>query len=87
MTQIPASDSDLNPRESNPTAIPADKFPAGTKFVQMAAGDSTTFVLTDEGLVYGWGTFRVSLTFIEIHNTSANSFLQVITQVPVRQIR
>ena len=63
------SEPDLNPRESNPTAIPADKFPAGTRFVQVAAGDSATFALTDEGLVYGWGTFRVSLTFIMIHIT------------------
>jgi regulator of chromosome condensation len=65
-----ASDSDLNPRESNPTAIPADKFPTGTKFVQAAAGDSTTFVLTDEGFVYGWGTFRASVAFIEIQHLS-----------------
>jgi regulator of chromosome condensation len=55
-----ASESDLNPKECIPTAIPADMFPPGTKIVQVAAGDSTTFALTDEGLVYGWGTFRVS---------------------------
>jgi regulator of chromosome condensation len=42
------SDSDLNQRESNPTPIPADKFPAGTRFDQVTAGDSTTFILTDE---------------------------------------
>jgi len=70
-----ASESDLNPRESNPTAIPADKFPVGTKFVQVAAGDNATFALTDTGLVYGWGTFRVSLTFIRIYITRANSLL------------
>jgi regulator of chromosome condensation len=63
------SEPDLNPRESNPTAIPADKFPVGTRFVQVAAGDSATFGLTDDGLVYGWGTFRVSLAFIQIHLT------------------
>ena len=55
------SDSGLNPKESTPTAIPSDSFPAGTVFVEVAAGDSTTFALTDEGLVYGWGTFRVRL--------------------------
>lgn len=58
------SDSGLNPRESTPTPIPMDKFPPGTGIVQVAAGDSTTFVLTDEGLVYGWGTFRVSLSHL-----------------------
>ena len=54
-------DGDLNPKESTPTAIKAALFPSGTRFTQVAAGDSSTFVLTDEGLVYGWGTFRVSL--------------------------
>jgi regulator of chromosome condensation len=46
-------------------------FPEGTVFTQLAAGDSMTFALTDEGLVYGWGTFRVWLslpTFFE-HGT------------------
>lgn len=56
------SDSGLNPRESTPTAIPSGAFPEGTIFVELAAGDSTTFALTDDGLVYGWGTFRVSPT-------------------------
>lgn len=57
------SDSGLNPKESTPTAIPSDSFPEGTVFVEVAAGDSMTFALTDEGLVYGWGTFRVSLLY------------------------
>ncbi|KAK2810439.1 hypothetical protein FQN50_002928 [Emmonsiellopsis sp. PD_5] len=56
------SDSDegsgLNPRETTPTAIPSDSFPKGTVFVQVAACDSASFALTDDGLVYGWGTFR-----------------------------
>jgi regulator of chromosome condensation len=49
---------DLNPYESLPTAVPAESFPAGTIFAQVAAGDSASFALTDEGSVYGWGTFR-----------------------------
>ncbi|EGE05160.1 ran exchange factor Prp20/Pim1 [Trichophyton equinum CBS 127.97] len=52
------SDSGLNPYESTPTAIPSDAFPEGTVIVQVAAGDSSSFALTDDGLVYGWGTFR-----------------------------
>lgn len=52
-------DSGLNPYESTPTAIPASAFPENTVFVQVAAGDSSSFAVTDEGLVYGWGTFRV----------------------------
>lgn len=52
------SDSGLNPYESTPTAIPTDSFPEGTVFVEVAAGDSASFALTDDGQVYGWGTFR-----------------------------
>lgn len=63
-----ASDSeseagDLNPKESTPADIPAEAFPDGTKFVQVAAGDSCSFALTDTGLVYGWGTFLVRRLF------------------------
>lgn len=52
-------DSGLNPREATPTAIPVSAFPEGTVFVEVAAADSSSFALTDDGLVYGWGTFRV----------------------------
>ncbi|RAK84264.1 Ran exchange factor Prp20/Pim1, partial [Aspergillus costaricaensis CBS 115574] len=56
------SDSDddiaLNPHESTPTAIPSEAFPKDTVFVEVAAGDSSSFALTDDGQVYGWGTFR-----------------------------
>jgi regulator of chromosome condensation len=54
----------INPRESTPTAIDMSVFPDGTVFTQLAAGDSMTFALTDEGLVYGWGTFRVWLSLL-----------------------
>lgn len=54
------SDSGLNPAESNPTPVPASSFPHDTQFVKLAAGDSHTLALTDDGHVYGWGTFRVS---------------------------
>ena len=62
-----ASDSEdeegeLNPKESTPADIPASAFPKDTKFVQVAAGDSCSFALTDTGLVYGWGTFLVCST-------------------------
>lgn len=53
----------LKPRESTPTAVDMSAFPAGTVITQVAAGDSITLALTDEGLVYGCGTFRVSLHF------------------------
>jgi regulator of chromosome condensation len=53
-------DTGINNREATPTAVDID-CPEGTVFTQVAAGDSITVALTDEGLVYGCGTFRVSL--------------------------
>jgi regulator of chromosome condensation len=57
-----SDDAELNPREATPTAVEFVNLPDRTIFTQVAAGDSSTFALTDEGQVYGWGTFRVSLT-------------------------
>lgn len=54
-------EGELNPHESTPTAIPTSSFPPGTRFVQVSAGDSCSFALTNDGVVYGWGTFRVRL--------------------------
>ena len=54
-------EDDLNPKESTPTAIPAESFGntiAG--FVQVVATDSACFALTVDGFVYGWGAFLVS---------------------------
>ena len=64
------SDSGLNPYESTPTQVPASNFPEGTHFVKLSAGDSHTLALTDDGLVYGWGVFRVSVLSIDaIYNS------------------
>lgn len=57
-----SDDVELNPREATPTPVEFIDLPEGTVFTQVTAGDSTTFALTDEGQVYGWGTFRVSFT-------------------------
>ena len=53
------SEIELNPKESTPTAIDEGCFPADTNFTQVAASDNATFALTEEGLVFGWGTFKV----------------------------
>ncbi|EHK97517.1 putative protein pim1 [Glarea lozoyensis 74030] len=50
-------ESDLNPNESKPTAIPTEAFESGTRFAQVAATNSASFALTTDGHVYGWGTF------------------------------
>jgi regulator of chromosome condensation len=63
------SDSDdevlLNPKESTPTAV-TENLP-NVKFVQVAAGDSATFAVTETGNVYGWGAFRVSFIQKSLH--------------------
>lgn len=53
-------DSEMNPHESTPAEVNTKAFPEGTKFVQVVASDSATYALTEDGTVYGWGTFRVS---------------------------
>ncbi|KAL2205822.1 RCC1/BLIP-II, partial [Sarocladium strictum] len=53
-------DTGMNPAESTPGEVSAASFPKGVKFVQVVACDSATFVLTEDGRVYGWGTFRSS---------------------------
>ena len=67
------SDSGLNPAESNPTAVPASSFPQDTQFVKLAAGDSHTLALTDDGRVYGWGTFRASTLLQLFHLCSTTN--------------
>ena len=56
------SDTGINPMESTPTEIDLTLIPEGTVWTQLVATDSATFALTNDGLVYGWGTFRVSYT-------------------------
>lgn len=67
------SDSGLNPKEANPIQVPASNFPEGTVFTKLSAGDSHTLALTDEGLVYGWGCFRVSSPRRKLIRNDANS--------------
>ncbi|KAI8956902.1 RCC1/BLIP-II [Daldinia sp. FL1419] len=53
-------DTGLNPYESTPGKVDLSELPDDTKIVQVAASDSASFILTDDGWVYGWGTFRGS---------------------------
>ena len=57
-----ASDNGLNPIESTPGAV---TFPEGTVIVKVAAGDSVSLALTDDGHVFGWGKFRVGLLLLQ----------------------
>ncbi|EEA27878.1 hypothetical protein TMatcc_003825 [Talaromyces marneffei ATCC 18224] len=52
-----SEDGELNPYESTPTAIPTEIFGKSARIVQVTAGDSASFALTEKGFVYGWGTF------------------------------
>lgn len=49
----------LNPEECTPGQVLASHFPQGTVFTNICCSDSATFVVTQDGNVYGWGTFRV----------------------------
>ena len=49
----------LNSLEAAPGAISLENVPDGTVWTQVAAGDSVTMAVTNTGLVYGCGTFRV----------------------------
>ena len=53
-------DTGVNPKESTPAEIDTSDVAPDTKFVQVVASDSASFALTEDGRVYGWGTFRVS---------------------------
>lgn len=57
----------LNPKECAPGEIDLSSIPDNTIWTQVVASDSATFALTNTGLVYGCGTFRVSL-FATTHN-------------------
>ncbi|XXG95386.1 hypothetical protein Hte_001648 [Hypoxylon texense] len=53
-------DTGINPNESTPGEVDLSMLPEGTQISQVAATDSASFILTDDGWVYGWGTFRGS---------------------------
>lgn len=65
-------DSGLNPSESEPREVDISHIPEGTKFAKIVACDSATFVVTEEGLVYGWGSFRVSPILLDANKVTNN---------------
>jgi regulator of chromosome condensation len=83
----PDADSGLNASEAEPRDVDLSHFPEGTKFSQVVAADSSTFVVTTTGLVYGWGTFRVCLMFLPCYSPAnfhraTKTFLVSGTAVP-----
>lgn len=54
-----SEEGEINPFESTPTEIDLKELPEIPTFTQVACADSATFAVTDQGLVYGWGQFRV----------------------------
>ena len=56
------SPNGLNPFEASPAEVDWSQtaLAENTKFTHVAAGDSCSFAVTDDGYVYGWGTFRDS---------------------------
>lgn len=58
---------EVNPKEATPSVIDLSGVEKGTVFTQVVAADSASFALTDDGFVYGWGTFRVSFMPLHTH--------------------
>ena len=58
-------DTTVNPKESTPGLV--EGFPNKINIVQVAAGDSISVALTEDGYVYAWGTFRVSHFYCVAH--------------------
>jgi regulator of chromosome condensation len=52
-------DDELNPSESIPGLVNTAHLGPDIIWSQVVASDNATFALTNEGRVYGWGTFRV----------------------------
>jgi regulator of chromosome condensation len=61
----------LNEDESTPKLV---EFPKGTIITRIACSDSATIAVTETGLVYGWGTFRVG-------NFLTNCLLSLLTNL------
>ncbi|KAI1770341.1 GDP/GTP exchange factor [Hypoxylon cercidicola] len=59
-SEMDGDDTGVNPNESTPNEVDLSVLPEGTNISQVAATDSASFILTDDGWVYGWGTFRGS---------------------------
>jgi regulator of chromosome condensation len=62
----------LNEDESTPKLV---EFPEGTVITRIACSDSATIAVTETGLVYGWGTFRVGHFQIRLLCLLTNFFL------------
>ncbi|KAI2616834.1 RCC1/BLIP-II [Hypoxylon sp. NC1633] len=50
----------LNPLESTPRPIDTSGFDRDIRWAQVVGCDNASFALTEDGRVYGWGTFRGS---------------------------
>ncbi|KAI2628185.1 RCC1/BLIP-II [Xylaria nigripes] len=71
-------DTGINPLESTPTPIENGELTSSDVICKVAACDSASFVLTTDGFVYGWGTFRGAdgiIGFSESANTQATPVL------------
>ncbi|KAI1424633.1 regulator of chromosome condensation 1/beta-lactamase-inhibitor protein II [Xylaria sp. FL1777] len=51
-------DTGINPLESTPTQIEKGELEETDIICKVAASDSASFLLTTDGFVFGWGTFR-----------------------------
>lgn len=66
-------DDELNPAESTPGPVDTSELEPDVRWAQVVASDNATFALTQDGKVYGWGTFRVSTCLSQSRNCSNTS--------------
>ncbi|KAG8163423.1 hypothetical protein KVR01_006720 [Diaporthe batatas] len=58
-TNVEEDEDDVfNPAESTPGPVDVSGLDPNIRWAQVAASDNASFALTDDGRVYGWGTFR-----------------------------
>ncbi|KAI1881414.1 hypothetical protein JX265_000240 [Neoarthrinium moseri] len=60
----------LNPAESTPSPVDTEHLGSGIVWTQVVASDNASFALTEDGKVYGWGTFRSSERTMGFSSTS-----------------
>lgn len=53
-------EDEMNPAESTPGIVDISGLEPNIRWAQVVASDNASFALTDDGHVYGWGTFRVN---------------------------
>lgn len=80
-------DDEFNPAESTPGPVDTSRLDRDIRWTQVAASDNASFALTDDGRVYGWGTFRVCIFPQRPNGFYLGEFNRVIADNPYSPVR